>query len=211
MDLSEMRTLVRRDLKDEDPSAYRWTDAELDRHILHAVHDLSLATPLEAKTTLSTTAGSRDLSIIGVTDLVRVEAVEYPVDLYPAAFVRFRVWAGTLTLLVDALPADGETVRLFFGKLHVLDATSSTLPAHAEDTVAVGAGAYAALEWASFATNRVNLGGPDTWRQYLAWGQQRLDHFQRALGRLAARNAVRARHLYVAAAPQPSQSTDWGP
>ena len=33
MNLSEMRTTVRRDLKDEDASNYRWTNDELDRHI----------------------------------------------------------------------------------------------------------------------------------------------------------------------------------
>ena len=33
MNLSEMRTIVRRDLHDEDAGNYRWTDDELDRHI----------------------------------------------------------------------------------------------------------------------------------------------------------------------------------
>jgi len=33
MNLSDMRTIVRRDLKDEDAGNYRWTNDELDRHI----------------------------------------------------------------------------------------------------------------------------------------------------------------------------------
>ena len=37
-----MRTLVRRDLGDEDAATYRWTDFELERHIQHAVRELSL-------------------------------------------------------------------------------------------------------------------------------------------------------------------------
>lgn len=58
MNLSEMRDRVRTDLHDEDSAAYRWTDAELDRHIQRAVRDLSLAVPLEAKATLSATPGT---------------------------------------------------------------------------------------------------------------------------------------------------------
>ena len=75
MNLSTMRTLVRRDLHDEDAANYRWTDSELDRHIGRAVKELSLAAPLEAKTSLTTAAGSRDLSLASLTDLVVVEAV----------------------------------------------------------------------------------------------------------------------------------------
>ena len=44
MDLSTMRTMVRRDLKDED-TPYRWSNDELDRHIAHAVKDFSEAPP----------------------------------------------------------------------------------------------------------------------------------------------------------------------
>ena len=211
MDLGEMRTLVRRDLHDEDASAFRWTDAELDRHIQHAVKELGLSVPLQATTSPSTTAGSRDLSLGGIVDLIRVEAVEYPIDKYPPVYVRFSSWAGTLTMLIEAASDGGETVRLYYIKLHTLDATSSTIPTHLEDLVATGAAAYSALEWSSFATNRVNVGGPETWRNYQAWGKERLVVFQQMLKRLAANNSVRARHLYVPAAPRPSQSTDWGP
>jgi hypothetical protein len=211
MDLNEGRSLVRRDLHDEDPTAYRWSDAELERHIQHALRELSLSSPLQATATLSAVVGSRDLALGGLADLLRVEAAEYPVGQYPPAYVRFRVWSGTLTLLIDTLPGGGEPVRLFHTKLHLLDATSSTLPAHLEELVVMGAGAYAALEWASFATNRVNVGGPDTWRHYLAWGRERLAIFQRDLARLAANNIVRPRRLYTPVEPRPSQSTDWGP
>ena len=91
---------------------------------------------------------------------------------------------------------------------------SQLLPGHGVALTVTGnfdATAYAALEWSSYATNRVNVGGPETWRHYLAWGNERLQMFQRAVGRLATRNSVRTRQLYAAAVPAPSQSTDWGP
>src|SRR3990172_8653114 len=199
MNLSEMRGRLRKDLHDEDPANQRWTDGELDRHIQRAVRDFSLSAPLEAKTTLSTTAGSRDLSIAGLTDLVAIEAVEYPVGQYPPSYVRFSVWLTTLTLLIDPAPAAAENASVYYTKLHTIDATSSTVPSRFEDVIAAGAGGYAALEWASFATNRVNVGGQDVWRDYLTWGQERLGEYQRALARHSRRNAVRARRLYAPA------------
>jgi hypothetical protein len=211
MDLSQMRSRLRKDLHDEDASNQRWTDGELDRHIQRAVRDLSLSAPLEAKTALSTTAGSRDLSIAGLTDLVAVEAVEYPVAQYPPEYARFSVWLTTLTLLVDSAPAAAETVYAYHTKLHAIDGTSSTVPARFEDTIAAGAAGYAALEWASFSTNRVNAGGRDVWREYLVWGQERLAEFQRTLARHGRRNAVRVRRLYTPAGDVVGQSTVVGP
>ena len=76
-----------------------------------------------------------------------------------------------------------------YSKLHTLDATSSTLPVALEDVLATGAGAYAALEWSSFATNRVNVGGIDTWRDYHTWAQERLAKHGRE-------RSVRSRRLY---------------
>ena len=211
MNLSEMRGRLRKDLHDEDTANQRWTDAEMDRHIQRAVRDLSLSAPLEAKTGLSTTAGSRDLSIVGLTDVVAIEGVEYPTGDYPPTYVPYSVWLSTLTMLIDAAPGGVESVNVYYTKLHTLDATASTLPSRLEDVVATGAGAYAALEWASFATNRVNVGGQDVWRDYLTWGQERLAEFERALARHGRRNAVRVRQLYRPATPPVDQSTVTGP
>jgi hypothetical protein len=211
MNLAEMRIKVRRDLHDEDPNNYRWTDNELDRHIDHAVRELSLSLPLEAKANLTTTAGSRELSISGLSDVVVIEAAEYPVAKYPPSYIRFSVWADTLTLLVDQVPAGGEEVHIYYGKLHTLDANGSTMPAAVENLVAIGAAGYAAVEWASFATNRVNVGGDETWRNYLTWGQDRLAAFMQGLAKHSRKNMVRVLRLYRPYQPQESQSTDWGP
>ncbi len=167
MNLSEMRSRVRKDLHDEDAANYRWTDAELDRHIGRAVRELSLAIPLEAKTALTTGPNSRELSLTGIAGLIAIEAVEYPTGKYPPSYVQFSVWADTLAMLVQGAPIGGDPVNVYYGKMHTLDANGSTIPPQLEEVVATGAVAYAALEWASFATNRVNVGGQDTWRNYL--------------------------------------------
>lgn len=208
MNLSEVRTRLRKDLHDDDSS--RWSDADLDRHIDHALRELSLSVPLECKATLTTSA-SRDLSLSSLSDLVAVEAVEYPVGNYPPSYNRFSIWGGIITLLTETVPYAGEDVAIYYGKLHTLDASSSTLPAKLEDLLALGAAAYAAIEWASYATNRVNVGGQEAWRNYLVWGQDRLAAFARGLAKHARRNIVACRQLYVPGKPEASQSTNWGP
>ncbi len=195
MTLSEIITLVRKDLKDlVEP--YRWSDAELERHILHAVKDFSGEVPYEQKAVVATTAGSREISLSALTGRIMVEAVEYPVNRYPRSYQRYSLWEETIYLSGDEVP-DGSNAYIYYGKLHNLG-TTSTIPARYEDLIAVGACGYAAVEWAAYAVNRVNTGGSTTPREFLNWGNQKLVVFQWELKRLGRRNKVRVRQLYTA-------------
>ena len=209
--LADVRGRVRQDLHDEDAGSYRWTDDVLDRHIARALAELSLSAPREMTAALTTTAGSRDLSVASVTGRVVVEAVEYPIGQYPPSFVLFSLWADTLTLLVDGAPGGGEDVTVYYGALHTLDAQGSTLPLALEEALVTGAAGYAALEWANYAVNRINIGGQEVWHQYLAWGEERLASFQAQMARLGRRAGLRARQLYRPAQTPASQTADWGP
>ena len=210
MDLNTMRTMVRRDLKDEDSGNYRWTDAELDRHIAHALREFSEAVPLPVKATLPTTPDSRVIDISSLADQVMVEGVEYPVDKFPPHYQRFTLWGDTLTLLGDEVP-DGSNCNVYYGKLHTLDASTSTIPAKLEDLVVAGACGYSAVEWASYAINRVNIGGTVTPREFVAWGNEKLNIFKSELKRLGRRNRVRLRSLFKTYSPRVSKTTDYGP
>lgn len=209
--LADIRTRVRKDLHDEDPVAYRWTDAVLDRHIARTLAEVALAAPREMTASLTASPSSRDVSLSTLGSRVAVEAVEYPAGWYPPTFVPFSLWGDTLTLLVDGLPAGGESLKVYYSALHTLDASGSTLPLALEETLVTGAAAYAALEWAGYAVNRINTGGEEVWRQYLLWAQDRLAAFQSQLARTGRRAVLRQRSLYRPARPTASQSTDWGP
>ena len=65
-----------------------------------------------------------------------------------------------------------------------------------QEAVATGAGAYAALEWASYATNRINVGGEDAARDYHDWAQERLAAFQGMLARQGRTRRLHSRRLY---------------
>ncbi len=210
MNLTEMRTLVRRDLRDEDAANYRWTNDELDRHIARAVKDFSEHLPLEQKTLKATTAGSRDIDISTITNRVMVEAVEYPVGRFPRRYQPFALWGDTLTIIGDEIP-DGSDACIYYGKLHTLDASTSTIPSQYENLIASGACGYAAVEWAVFAINRVNVGGGMTPREFQDWGRDRLRYFREELARLGRRNRVRVRSLYKPYYPVVSKTADFGP
>ena len=64
------------------------------------------------------------------------------------------------------------------------------------DCAILGDAGYAAVEWASYAINRVSLGGTNTPREFLAWGNERLKQFRSELKRLGRRNQIRIRQLY---------------
>ncbi|HJX11981.1 MAG TPA: hypothetical protein VJ377_00475 [Dehalococcoidales bacterium] len=210
MDLTGMRTIVRRDLHDEDSGSYRWTDNELNRHIDRAVKEFSEHLPYEQKATKATTSGSRELDITTVTNRVMVEAVEYPVDKFPRRYQPFSLWGDVLTLLGDEVP-DGSNAYIYYGKLHTLDASGSTVPTRHEDLIAAGAAGFAAVEWAVYAVNRVNVGGTVTPREFLDWGNLKLRFFRGELRRLGRRDRVRVSSLYRPHYPIVSKSTDYGP
>lgn len=194
MNLADMITLVRRDLRDET-IPYLWSDDELTRHISRALKQLSERVPLPAKATLATTADSREIDMSSLTDRVMVQAVEYPVDEFPNRYQRFSIWGDTLTLLGGVVP-DGSNAYIYYGKLHTLDGSTSTIPPKHEDLVATGACGYAAVSWAAYSINRVNVGGAMTPREFSTWGEDRLRTFNDALKRLGRRQRIRTSQLY---------------
>ncbi len=193
--LEQVRERVRRDLHDEDADTYRWTDDVLDRHITRAVSKVSTVAPLEKTAPRQLASGSRQISIADMTDRIIIEAVEYPVGATPLSRVRFTLWGDTLTLEIPAAPANSERVTVYYGALHRLTESASTLPEALEELVITGAAAYAALEWAAYAVNRLNIGGQDVWRQYLTWGEERMADFELQLARIGRRSAFRSRTL----------------
>lgn len=203
-DIDALAALLRIDLHDEDSNNYRWVDATLARHIERAVAEFSIARPLEQKTTLSTTDGSRELDISGLADLVAIEAVEYPVGEEPRRFVQWSLWAEVLEMLIDETPGDSEDVDVYWTALHVVDTEGSTVPAQYDALLLTGAAGYAAVEWASYATNRANVAGPGAVRDYGSWGAERLEAFRAGLRRL---RRMRSSRLYTPATSEPNRST----
>jgi hypothetical protein len=208
MNLTEMITIVRQDLHDQDSSNYRWTDEELTRHIGRAVIEFSEEVPLPARATLPTTPDSREVDISGLAERIMVEAAEYPLASFPPDYQQFTVWGDTLTIISGSEP-DGSNCYIYYGKLHTLDINGSTIPAKHEDIIAAGASGYAATEWGVYAINRVNIGGTVTAKEYREWGDERLKFFRQELKRLGRKNRIRVSSLYQPYNPVVNQSSDY--
>jgi len=190
--------MVRKDLHDTDAANYRWTDSQLDRHIEHALAEVSAAMPQEKTATLAVTPGSRDLSLTSLTDLIEVEAVEYPLLQYPPSYAGFSAWGTTLTFESDVSPTGGNA-KLYYAARHVLDGSGTTLsPFQVEMTVA-GAAAYASLEQSAHTTDRLTTGGGAVPERYAAYARARLTAFQQLLYQYGRKNRVRRRRMYVPA------------
>ncbi len=191
--IADIRDRIRKDLHDTDAGDYRWPDAQLDRHIEHALEEVSLAIPRELSAAVATTAGSADVSITSLEGLIDVERVEYPVGQFPACLVPFTRWGDTLTLALEALPT-GDDAQLSYTARHTLDASGSTLAPFLEDLVVTGAGAYAVLEQAAFTVDVLTTGS-DVAERYEAWARARLIAFRQLLFQYGRNNRVRSRVL----------------
>ena len=209
MNLSDMITLVRQDLHDQDSANYHWSDDELARHVSRALREFSEDVPLPARATLPTVSDSREVDISALTDRIMIEAVEYPLLSFPPDYQQFTVWGDTLTIISSSEP-DGSNCYIYYGRLHTLNTGGSTIPARYEDIVAAGACGYAAVEWAVYAVNRVNVGGTLTSKEYLEWGNRKLEDFRRELKRLGRKHRVRVSSLYQPYNPVVNQSSDYG-
>ena len=177
--LPNIRDRVRSDLRDLDPDAARWSDAELDRHITRALAELTLAAPREAMVTIATTSGSRELATELLPGFLELEAVEFPIDAFPRRQVPFSVWAGTIALELPS-PPEGEQARLRYLARHTLDEQGSTLPEALDEVLAEGGAGHAAIAYAAFAIDRLNA-GEEVAERFRVWGEARLRAFRTQL------------------------------
>ena len=194
--IADIRDRIRKDLHDTDAADYRWPDTQLDRHIEHALEEVSLAIPRELTVLVPTTAGSADVSLTSLEGLIEIERAEYPAGQFPVCVAPFTRWGETLSLVLESLPA-GDDVRLSYTARHTLDASGSTLAPFLEDLVVTGAGAYAVLEQAAF-TADVLTTGANVSERYEGWARARLIAFRQLLFQYGRNNRVRTRVLRAA-------------
>lgn len=195
MNLVEMRGLVRRDLKDEDPSNCRWTDDEIDRAIRRALLELSRAIPRERRSTVPTTDGSREIDISSLEDRITVDRVEFPADGHAGQPQPFAVYGDTLRL-TGKEEGDGTDCYIYWTSVHSLDQETSTVPAYLEDVLALGAAAYAVLALAQYRTDTAALGGDRGDTDYQQWGTRMLDDFRGQLRKYGRGRRLKASQLY---------------
>jgi hypothetical protein len=187
MDLATMRARVREDLQDEDDANYRWTNDQVDGAIERVVKEFSIVSPIQQQDDIATVENSRDIDISSLSDLVGVESVEFPIGENPSHYQKFRIWQDTLQMDDEG---DGGDARVRWYKEHTL-AESSTIPSQFEEIIVLGATGYLATSASVYTVDKATIAGKWATINFLKWGEQRLDRYQKKLKALKSRVITR--------------------
>ena len=191
MDLATMRARVREDLQDEDAQNYRWTNDQVDGAIERVVTEFSIVHPIQQQDDIATVGSSRDIDISSLSGLIRVESVEFPIGQNPSYYQKFRIWQDTIQMGDEG---DGGDARVRWYKEHTLDAESSTIPTQFEEIIVLGATGYLAASASVYTVDKATIAGKWATINFLKWGEQRLDRYEKKLKALKSR--VISKELY---------------
>ncbi|MBA7478995.1 hypothetical protein ES707_14426 [subsurface metagenome] len=148
--LPAIRSTVRQFLRDEflEGVAQDFQDDEIDLHVGEVVAEVSERSPYVVKETLTTTDGSRELTISSIEDLLEIEKLEYPTGSDPRDYRNLiEIDAETIEIDTTLTPSADEDVYLYCRKLHQLTEESSTLTPQLERVLIDGTVAKVALSW----------------------------------------------------------------
>jgi hypothetical protein len=193
MNLTEMTARVREDLQDTDSQNYRWTTDEIEGAIQRAVLEYSLHAPIEQQTDITTTDDSTELDISGLSGLLQVVSVEFPIDQTPKYMQHFERYAGHLYMEDEG---DGSKARVRWLKIHTLG-ESTTIPAEHEEIIVLGATGYLAMSVSAYTVDKATIAGSQATINYKAWGMERLQRYDKKLKQVARANRVTPRQFYT--------------
>jgi len=199
---------ARQDLEDPNPPATIWSDADLQRHVGHAVTEYQLWKPLEVLvTSLSLAVGQRTIDVTGIVNLVRVVTVEYPTGQWPPAYVQFQQFGNTLTLFLDGAPgtADPLNVNLYTQQRHTVTGSQCTVDPADDEAIIAGTVHFAAQEYSFRTAGQINVTGPDTWLRYRDLAFDKAAEFRGYLAVVRAK--VTPQRAYAPAEPRQSRYT----
>jgi len=188
MDLATMRARVRQDLQDEDAQNYRWTDDQVDGAIQRVVREFSIVYPIQQQDDIATVESSREIDISSLSGLIRVESVEFPIGENPTYYQKFRLWQDTIEMTNEG---DGSDARVRWYKEHTLNGSSSTIPAQFEELIVLGATGYLASSASVYTVDKATIAGKWATINFLKWGEQRLDRYDKKLKALKSRVITR--------------------
>jgi len=187
MNLTEMRARVREDLQDEDDQNYRWTNDQVDGAIERVVKEFSIVHPIQQQDDIATVESSRDIDISSLSGLIRVESVEFPIGRNPSYYQKFRIWQDTIQMDDEG---DGSDARVRWYKEHTL-AESSTIPSQFEEIIVLGATGYLAASASVYTVDKATIAGKWATINFLKWGKERLDRYEKKLKSLKSRVITR--------------------
>jgi hypothetical protein len=191
-DHTDLRDRIEDMLK--DTSNADWTTGEIDNALRIALHELSLALPSRAVTTLDAVDTTHEYDLSSVSGLLQVVEVWYP---YLATDVTYTLphpvpWRmlddSTLFLDCDGDPDAAYDLRVFYDRLQTLagldGAAATTLNAMEQSALVFGAAGYCAVALAVDKVDKVTIGKGAS-ELLRKWGWARVMQFRQRLADLA--------------------------
>ena len=194
MNLVEMRARVREDLQDTDGQNYRWTDDEVDGAIDRVATEYSLHAPIEQQDDVATTDSDSELDISGLSGLLEIRSVEFPIGQSPKYYQRTEYWAGHLHMEDEG---NGGDARVRWLKKHTLAAGSTTIPTEHDEIVVLGTTGYLAMSASAYTVDRASIAGRYATINFKAWAKDRLDRYDKKLKAVARTSKVVPHKLYT--------------
>jgi len=197
MDLFFLRGRIRRGLA--DTGADIWATDDVDEAIRQAIDEYSRTRPLHSITTLTVSAGTRELDVSAISNLLGVDRVWYPYTAvspeHPPPWRNSEYWrdAGLLYFPDEGELSAGDVVRIFYSTLQTLSgldgATATTIPVEDELLLIKGAAGFAATGRSVDLMEQVTHDRLMP-QQVRAWGLSKLQEFRAGLNTLARRLAL---------------------
>jgi hypothetical protein len=194
MNLTQMRSRAREDLQDTDSENYRWTDDEVDGAIQRVVDEYSSVAPIQQQDDITTTDGDTEVDVSGLSGLLKVESVEFPLGESPRHMQHFDYWAGTLTMEDEG---DGTKARVRWLKKHSLTTEATTIPTEHDEIIVLGSTAYLAMSASANTVDRAFIAGRYGTISYREWAVERFKRYDSRLRQAAHASKVIGRELYT--------------
>jgi len=195
MNLIQMTTRAREDLKDTDAAAYRWTDAEVQDAIQRVVREYSLNHPLEQESDVATTNGSAYIDLSTLSKRLAVYSIEFPIANQPPSYEPFTLYMNKARL--RERKGDGSNARVRWGKQHTLAADSTTILEEHEEIIVLGATGYLAESISIYVTDKATISGKYAPPDFRKWGEQRLAAYKEQLRSISNQRKLRTINFYV--------------
>jgi hypothetical protein len=194
MNLVEMVTRAREDLKDTDSQNYIWQDGEIQSAVLRAVDEYSLQAPMQHQDDIATTDGATEIDITPLENLLQVDSVEFPLGQNPKHMQHIEYWAGRLYMEDEG---DGTDARVRWLAKHTIDGEETTIPLEHQEIIVLGATAYLAMAASAYTVDRATIAGQRGTISYKEWGTERFKRYDQKLKQVAQGNRVTRRTLYT--------------
>jgi len=158
-----------------DPGTAIWGTAAIASQMELDLQVISDYTPQLAQATVTFAGTARELSLATLTDLLEVDAIEFPIDKHPPRYVNFSVRGGSVILDdYKEVVSTADTAYVWYAAPHTVSGTATnTLNKWQEEVLVELAVSHLMQNLSIDKIDKINKGGEGVSTKYLNGGTDR--------------------------------------